>query len=114
MSATREICAICGHVSRVGFWVPDSMWREVIHVFYRESTICLACFTERADEHLVEWGGVIELYPVSFVAHMGRATNGMMAARLCKERGGAEPDATTLHAMLEEAHRMADAAKENA
>jgi transcriptional regulator with PAS, ATPase and Fis domain len=70
MSATREVCAICGRVSRVGFWVPNKIWNHVIHPYYRNSIVCLSCFTERADEHLVDWSSEIQFYPVSFAAHI--------------------------------------------
>ena len=70
MSCIREICAICGHVSRVGFFVPDEVWKHAIHPFYQNSIVCLACFTERADEHLIDWSADIKFYPVSFAAHL--------------------------------------------
>lgn len=70
MSAIREICAICGHVSRVGFRVPDEIWKHAIHPFYWTSIVCLACFAERADEHLIEWDKEIQFFPVSFATHL--------------------------------------------
>jgi DNA-binding NtrC family response regulator len=70
MSCVREMCAICGHVSRVGFWVPDEVWKHAIHPHYHNAIVCLSCFTERADEHMIEWDAKIKLYPVSMVTHL--------------------------------------------
>ncbi len=70
MSCTREMCAICGRVSRVGFHVPDEIWHEVVHAHYRSSILCLSCFTERADEHFVEWDKEIVFWPVSLATRM--------------------------------------------
>ena len=65
----REICCLCHEVSRVGFWVPDEIWRAAIHSQYQNSIICLRCFTRHADEKGVEWDKQIKLYPVSWVTH---------------------------------------------
>lgn len=65
----REICALCHEVSRVGFSVPDKIWRAAIHRHYQEDIICLRCFARLADEKSVEWDKNIELYPVSWITH---------------------------------------------
>jgi transcriptional regulator with PAS, ATPase and Fis domain len=70
MGATREACSICGRISRIGFHVPDEIWRHVIHPHYQNSIVCLACFAERADEHFIEWDKQIEFHPVSFKTHL--------------------------------------------
>ena len=61
----REICCLCHEVSRVGFRVSDKIWELAVHSYYRESIICLSCFTRLADERYVEWDKDIELYPIS-------------------------------------------------
>lgn len=63
----REICALCHEVSRVGFLVPDDIWRAAVHPHYQNSIICLRCFTRWADEKGVEWDRLIKFYPVSFI-----------------------------------------------
>ena len=70
MIATREICAICGHVVRVGFWVPNEIWLQTVHLHWQNSILCLDCFTTRADEKLIDWSEKIKFYPVSFKAHL--------------------------------------------
>jgi hypothetical protein len=63
----REICALCHKVSRVGFWVPDELWKLAVHRQYQESIICLSCFTRLADERCVHWDKEIKFYPVSWL-----------------------------------------------
>lgn len=70
MATTREICAICGNIVRVGFWVPNAIWKEVVHIHYQNSILCLECFTKRADEKFIEWDKLIKFYPVSFKSHL--------------------------------------------
>jgi len=45
---TREICAACGRISRVGFGVPAHIWAAAVPPRWRNETLCLACFTEYA------------------------------------------------------------------
>lgn len=61
----REICRLCHEVSRVGFHVPDAVWRAALHESQWNDIVCLACFTRLADERGVEWDKSIEFYPVS-------------------------------------------------
>jgi len=68
MIPTREVCSICGNISRVGFWVPDKIWKQVMS--QQNDIVCLECFTKRADEKLIEWDKDIRLYPVSFKTHL--------------------------------------------
>jgi hypothetical protein len=65
----REICAICHEVSRVGFHVPDEIWELATHRHFRNSILCLRCFTRLADERSVEWDKDIQFYPVSWITH---------------------------------------------
>jgi hypothetical protein len=65
--AHREICSLCHEVSRVGFKVPNEIWKLVVHVSQIESLICLNCFTRLADERGVEWDKDIQFYPTSRV-----------------------------------------------
>ena len=65
----REICSLCYEISRVGFWVPNDVWRAAIHKHYQNSIICLQCFTRLADEKSVEWDKEIKFYPVSWITH---------------------------------------------
>ena len=54
MIPTREVCSICGNISRVGFWVPDKIWKQVMHVSLQNNIVCLECFAKRADEKLIK------------------------------------------------------------
>jgi hypothetical protein len=72
--AHREICSLCHEVSRVGFWVPDEIWKLAVHHSQRNSIICLQCFTRLADERGVEWDLKIQFYPVSQITIL-RARN---------------------------------------
>lgn len=67
---TREFCAICGNVVRVGFLVPDNIWKEVVHPSRINDIHCLECFTKRADEKLIEWSDDMKFYPVSLKNHL--------------------------------------------
>ena len=69
---TRQRCAACHQICSVGFWVPDEMWKAVIHPQFVNSPLCLACFVSRADEKVVAWDKVIELYPASLCSHLKR------------------------------------------
>ena len=64
----REICKCCGEINRVGFSVSDDIWIEAVPEIYRETALCLNCFTRFADESLIEWDKRIVFYPVSFKA----------------------------------------------
>lgn len=66
--ASREICSLCHEVNRVGFHVPDEIWRAVTERF-PSHVLCLACFTRLGDELGVEWDQEIDFYPVSWVTH---------------------------------------------
>lgn len=61
----REICSLCHEVSRVGFHVPDKIWKLAVHESLLFSIICLFCFTRLADERGVQWDREIEFFPVS-------------------------------------------------
>lgn len=63
----REICSLCHEVSRVGFWVPNEIWRFSLHKSQWNDIICLHCFTRLADERGVEWNKDIKFYPISWI-----------------------------------------------
>ena len=63
---TREICKCCGKINRVGFSVPNHIWNASVPNPYRESVLCLNCFTGFADESAIEWDADIKFYPVSY------------------------------------------------
>lgn len=65
---TREFCQKCGRLSRIGFWVPDAIWRAVTGR-WAEDVLCLPCFAELGDEKFIQWEYGIKFYPVSYVAH---------------------------------------------
>lgn len=65
----REICSLCHEVSRVGFWVPNHIWRAAVHRTQINSIICLRCFTRLADERSVPWDENIKFFPVSWITH---------------------------------------------
>lgn len=67
---TRELCALCHEVSRVGFRVPDNVWVVVAPHGHENSNVCLRCFTRIADEKRVEWDKNIKFYPVSWLSHI--------------------------------------------
>ena len=61
----REICSLCHEVSRIGFLVPDEVWKLAVHVSQWNDIICLRCFARLADERGVEWDKDIKFYPCS-------------------------------------------------
>lgn len=65
----REICSLCHEVSRIGFSVPNGIWKAVVHKKYQNDILCLQCFTRQADEKGVEWDKKIDFYPVSWITH---------------------------------------------
>jgi len=68
---TRMFCQICGHVHKIDFWVPNEIWVEAIHPKYQNGPVCLNCFTERADEHLLPWDKEIKfLVPCSLATQI--------------------------------------------
>lgn len=64
---SREICKFCGRTSPVGFYVPDDVWVAVVPRCFRNSELCLSCFTGWGDEKLIRWDTQIEFAPVSLV-----------------------------------------------
>ena len=64
----RERCKLCGGVNRVGFHVPDEIWRAVVPEAVRHRVVCLGCFTALADAQLVAWDRDIRFWPVSLVS----------------------------------------------
>ena len=71
---TRERCAMCNKISRLGFWVPDEIWKAAVHTYRQNDILCFDCFTVGADEKLIPWDEAIKLFPVSFVTHLREAT----------------------------------------
>lgn len=69
--ASREICKICFHPNPIGFHVPNEIWKAAIPDYYQKNIVCIMCFARLADERLIQWDNDIELYPVSFVTHLG-------------------------------------------
>ena len=67
---TRERCAACQRVSPISFWVPNEMWRAVVHPSFQNSILCVQCFISRADEKLIDWSAEIKLYPMSMAAQL--------------------------------------------
>ena len=65
MALSREICKMCFDVIRVGFKVPDQVWRDAIPGHLVTQTVCLSCFTRLADEKMLKWDDQIEFFPVS-------------------------------------------------
>ena len=63
MPPSRQICKLCGHVSVIGFYVPDKIWNDVVPGFYRDQELCLSCFARLADEKLIPWDEYIEIVP---------------------------------------------------
>jgi hypothetical protein len=72
MSLTREICSVCGNVVRIGFYVPDDIWSNIIPYKKRNDNYCLDCFTKIADETLIEWDKSIKFFPVSLKTHLSK------------------------------------------
>lgn len=70
----REICAMCHEVSRIGFHVSNDIWELSTSEFYRNSILCLQCFTRLADERGVEWDKDIKFYPQSWISHVKAMT----------------------------------------
>lgn len=66
----REICSLCHEVSRVGFSVPNEIWKLAVHISQINNIICLRCFTRLADERGVQWDNIIGFFPVSQVSHI--------------------------------------------
>ena len=64
--ATRERCGVCHRVSPVGFSVPNEVWLRAVPDYFRETILCLTCFTSFADERFISWDTDIRFYPVSF------------------------------------------------
>ena len=67
---TRERCGMCHKISSVGFFVPNGVWAQAVHQHWRDSILCLACFTTMADEKMIEWEREIEFFPVSLRTHL--------------------------------------------
>lgn len=66
----RETCSICFHVNRVGFSVPDKTWERIVPFQFKNSTVCLLCFTRLGDEKLIQWDVGIRFFPVSMKTHV--------------------------------------------
>ena len=95
MIPTRERCQACHQISPVGFHVPDTMWRAVVHPHFQNSILCLPCFISRADEKLIDWSAVITLYPVSLASHLQAAGVLNLPTWCCRAQrtgvGGGDP-----------------------
>jgi len=72
MIPTREVCSSCGNIIKIGFHVPNKIWKKVVHPSNLNNILCLECFTRKADEKLIEWDKEIKFYPVSFYTHLSR------------------------------------------
>lgn len=70
MAATREICKCCGEINRVGFDVPDYVWRTSVPEHWKNEVLCLNCFTRFGDEAQNNWAMGMMFYPVPAVVIM--------------------------------------------
>ena len=68
--AHRQICQMRNKVCRVDFIVSDEHWELGIPKEYRNTHLCLDCYTRNADERFVPWHESIEFYPKSLVAEI--------------------------------------------
>jgi len=65
---TRQFCARCHSIDRVGFLAPKPLWELVAGPHWEHAILCLACFAEIGDEKGIEWDvPELEFYPVSYV-----------------------------------------------
>ena len=100
-NAHREICSLCHEISRVGFWVPDEIWKKVVHTSKMNDIICLRCFTRLADEKSIQWDEEIKFYPVSQKTH---ATKTKTTKYWTKESEISKKIAAILHILLNNIH----------
>lgn len=88
---TRMFCQICGKVHKIDFWVPNEIWEEAIHPRFRDTHVCINCFTERADEKLLFWDTEIKYYSTSLASQI-EIQNGVIGkfykCPVCDEVGG--------------------------
>lgn len=62
------MCRACWHPNPIGFVVPDAVWEQAVHPELQHEMLCIGCFARMADERLIRWCDVIELFPVSAAA----------------------------------------------
>jgi len=67
---SREICKACFEIVRIGFTVPNDIWKIAVPEHLQHSVLCLNCFTRLADEHLLPWDKCIKFWPVSLSKHL--------------------------------------------
>jgi hypothetical protein len=65
---TREMCKLCHSVNRVGFIADSAVWEAVVPEPFRDSVVCLGCFTRIADEKLIAWEDEMEFFPISLAS----------------------------------------------
>lgn len=64
---TRQFCARCRSIDRVGFLAPKELWCLVAGPHWEHDILCLRCFAEIGDEKGVRWDVPgLEFYPVSY------------------------------------------------
>lgn len=68
--ATRSRCGVCHSVNPVDFWVPDDVWLHAVPDYFRETVLCLGCFTSWADERFLLWDAEICFFPRSLRSQM--------------------------------------------
>lgn len=61
-----ENCRNCGAQNRLGFNVPDELWREIVPPELQDHCLCLNCFDGFAEEKGVDYSGEIELFWAGF------------------------------------------------
>ena len=66
----RQICSLCNNPCRVGFWVPNGVWKQALHPSQWDEMLCLECFTKAADERLVQWDSTIVFHPISLATFL--------------------------------------------
>ena len=65
---TRQFCARCRSVDRVGFTAPKELWLLVAGPQWENDILCLGCFGEIGDEKGVRWDvPELQFWPVSYV-----------------------------------------------
>jgi len=68
----RQICGLCHRVLKLDFIVPRNIWKAVVHRHHLEAIHCFECFTERADESLIDWETDIKFMPSSLYGQIKR------------------------------------------
>lgn len=60
MSMFPQRCKVCGKRDKLGFYVPDEVWKAVVPEAFQNRVVCLGCFDALASERGIDYAAALD------------------------------------------------------